>query len=252
MIEVVRQTESALPNKHLIAQQMEGPIGGDCDFTAHPDVPVIVAQYAWESSWEQMGGLKALDYEYGKNKPIDFNETDYYPGWYAGDRVAASRVEAWEFMTGGGASFNQLNGLYTVRDPAGDTPDNARLLGALQSLKQFLQSFDFLQMRPGTGFVVRGVPLGVFARGMSEPGRQYALYHHHSTLKSGGNSYRVVPGKYQEDFTIDLPEGRYRAEWVEPASGSVVRTDEFAHAGGSRSVSAPQHEIDIALRVKRM
>ena len=95
-------------------------MGGPCDFTAHPDVSVIVTQYAWEGSHEQMGGLMALDYEYDKNKPIDFNETDYYPTWYQGDRIADSRVEAWEFIVGGGGSFNQLNGLYTVRDPGGE------------------------------------------------------------------------------------------------------------------------------------
>jgi hypothetical protein len=32
----------------------------------------------------------------------------YYPIWYAGDKVAASRVEAWEFVVGGGAGFNHL------------------------------------------------------------------------------------------------------------------------------------------------
>jgi hypothetical protein len=40
------------------------------------------------------------------HKPIELNETFYYPGWYKGDKVAASRVEAWEFMVGGGAGFN--------------------------------------------------------------------------------------------------------------------------------------------------
>ena len=93
-----------MPHKHLIAQQIEGPMGGPCDFTAHPDVAVIVTQYAWEGSHEQMGGLMALDYEYDKNKPIDFNETDYYPGWYQGDRIAASRVEAWDSLPGEGAA----------------------------------------------------------------------------------------------------------------------------------------------------
>ena len=43
-----------------------------------------------------MGGMKALDYEYGRNKPIEFNETAYYPFWYKGDKVGDSRVEAWE------------------------------------------------------------------------------------------------------------------------------------------------------------
>ena len=26
-----------------------------------------------------MGGMKGLDYEYGYNKPIEINETPYYP-----------------------------------------------------------------------------------------------------------------------------------------------------------------------------
>ena len=74
-----------------------------------------------------MGGMKGLDYQYGHNKPIEFNETAFYPFEYQGDKVGASRVEAWEFMVGGGASFNQLNDLYTVADPAGRTPDNVQV-----------------------------------------------------------------------------------------------------------------------------
>ena len=70
-----------------------------------------------------MGGMKGLDYEFGHNKPIEFNETPYYPFQYRkGDAVAASRVEAWEFIVGGGASFNHLNSLYTIENPAGRLP----------------------------------------------------------------------------------------------------------------------------------
>ena len=88
-----------------------------------------------------MGGMKALDYEYGRNKPIEFNETDYFPLWYKGDKVGDSRVEAWEFMVGGGASFNHLNGIFTVKNPAGKTPENERVLRALAEL--FSPQFDF-------------------------------------------------------------------------------------------------------------
>jgi hypothetical protein len=61
---------------------------------------------------------------------------------------------------GGGAGFNQLNGLYTVENPAGKTHDNAQLLSALRHLKEFIDSFDFLKMRPDKSFVVTGVPPG--------------------------------------------------------------------------------------------
>jgi hypothetical protein len=248
---VIQETESSLPNKHLIAQQIEGPMGGPCDFTAHPDVSVIVTQYAWEGSHQQMGGLMALDYEYNKNKPIDFNETDYYPTWYLGDRIADSRVEAWEFITGGGGSFNQLNGLYTVRDPGGKTTgENEQLLRALASLRDFMYSFDFVKMHPDKSFVQGGVPLGTFARGMSEPGRQYAYYHHHSTFGRNTASYQVTPGHYREDLVLRLPAGNYQADWVDAATGSVVHSEIFTHAGGNRTVQTPEHAVDIAIRLK--
>jgi len=250
-VEVIKKAESTLPKKHLIAQQIEGPMGGPCDFTGHPDVSVIVTQYAWEGSHEQMGGLMALDYEYNKNKPIDFNETDYYPTWYQGDRIAASRVEAWEFVAGGGGSFNQLNGLYTVRDPGAKTEENAQLLRALKSLHDFMYSFDFLRMHPDKTFIQRGLPLGTYARGMSDPGKQYAYYHHHSTFGRNTASYKVTPGNYQENLVLHLPAGSYQAEWVEAATGEVVRTEKLTFDGGDRTVQTPAHTVDIALRVKR-
>ena len=250
-VEVIKKTESTLPQKHLIAQQMEGPIGGPVDFTSNPDVSVIVTQYAWEGSHEQMGGLMALDYEYDKNKPIDFNETDYYPTWYQGDRIADSRMEAWEFIVGGGGSFNQLNGLYTVRDPGGKTEENAQLGRALKNLHDFIYSFDFLKMHPDRTFVRGGVPLGVYARGMSEPGKQYAYYHHHSSFGRNAASYKVTPGNYQENLVLHLPAGSYQADWVDAATGSVISSEKFSHEGGNRTLTTPMHSVDVALRVKR-
>src|SRR5271170_2009847 len=149
LLEVVHTTESTLPKKHLLAQMVEGPIGGPIDFSGSPLLSVIVGQYVWggEAGREQMGGMKGLDYEYGYKKPIELNETPYYPFQYrVGDAVAASRVEAWEFIVGGGASFNHLNARYTAEDPAGNTPDNARVLSALRNLKNFIYSFDFVKM----------------------------------------------------------------------------------------------------------
>jgi len=249
LLEVVKNAESSLPKKHLIAQQVEGDIGGIFDFSTNPNVSLIVTQYVWPAGLH-IGGMKGLDFLYDRNKPIEFNETAYYPFWYKGDKVAASRVEAWEFMVGGGAGFNHLNGIFTVENPAGNTPDNAQILAALRNLKHFINSFDFTRMRPDRSFVVSGVPAGSYMRGMSQPGEQYALYHHHSR---GGevSDYTVVPGNYVEKLVLKLPAGTYRAEWVDPASGSVVGTDTFAHKGGRRRFTTPVHTVDIALRIKR-
>ncbi|MBZ5595176.1 MAG: hypothetical protein LAP39_23265 [Acidobacteriia bacterium] len=184
-------------------------------------------------------------------KPIDLNETGYYPlaSWYEGDKAGDVRVEAWEFMVGGGSSFNNLNGVYTVRDAAGIADENKPVLKTMQSLKQFIEGFDFLRMRPDRSFVVSGMPAGAYYRGISERGEQYALYHHHSKLKP--YVYTVVPGAYEERMILDLPAATYQADWVNPSTGAVLGTKTFTHAGGHCSLSTPKHAVDIALRIKR-
>jgi hypothetical protein len=257
LVEVVKQAEADLPKKHLLGQQVEGPLGGPCDYSAHPDVHIIVTQYVWDSLAEQLGAMKGLDLLYKLSKPIEFNETSYYPSNYRGDKVADSRVEAWEFMVGGGASFNQLNGLYTADDPAGNTPDNAQICRALRNLKDFIYSFDFIQMRPDKSVIKSGIPSGANCRVISQPGQQYAVYLHHSKDGTGtpwpaGDAYTVVPGNYVGKLVLDLPAGTYKVDWVDPATGSVVRAETLTHKGGKQRLITPRHMVDIALRIKRI
>jgi hypothetical protein len=253
LLQVVHDTEARLPKQHLVAQMVEGPIGGPVDFSASPLLSIITGQYVWggEADSEQMGGMKGLEYEYHYNKPMEMNETPYYPFQYGeGDPVLDSRVEAWEFMVGGGASFNQLNARYTVADPAGATPDNARVLGALRNLKNFIYSYDFIKMHADKSFVVGGVE-GAYCRGMSQPGEQYAVYLHHSRLAPDLMYYVATPGHYSETMALDMPGGTYKAEWVDPASGSVISSITFTHQGGKMELDTPPYPLDIALRIKR-
>lgn len=251
LIDVVGDTERGLPKKHLLGQEVDGPLGGPVDFAGDPRITLIVAQYIWGEDQGEMGGMKGLNFKYRDNKPIELNETAYYPLWYKGDKIADSRVEAWEFIVGGGAGFNQLNGLFTAENPSGQSPDNDRLLRALESLKQFIHSFDFIKMAPDTNFVVGGVTKPAYYRALSEPGKQYALYIHHSSEKVGG-AYTVVPGRYREDLEIDLPAGHYRADWVDAATGSAVSSVELKHEGGHCTLRTPTYQIDLALRIKRL
>ena len=254
LLGVVRNTERDLPKKHLVAQEVEGPFGGPMDFSADPRLSIITAQYLWGpepgANGGEMGGMRALDYKYNLNKPIELNETAWYPWGYRGDKIAASRVEAWEFVVGGGAGFNHLNGLFTPSDPAGKSPENERLLGALQNLKDFIYSFEFLKMHPDKSFVASGLPTSqAYSRGMSEPGKQYALYIHHSSERRG--SYIVSPGNYHESLMLKLPPGNYQADWVDTELGSVVQSESFTQGTENRVLTSPTYKIDIALRIKR-
>jgi hypothetical protein len=254
MMDAARDAERDLPQKHLIAQEVEGPFGGPMDFSADPRVSIITAQYLWgiEPSLRggEMGGMRALDFKYDLNKPIELNETSWYPWGYLGNGIADSRVEAWEFIVGGGAGFNHLNGLYTPANPAGKSPENEQILGALQNLNRFIESFDFIKMRPDKHFVVRGLPTShVYYRAISEAGKQYALYIHHSSDRKG--SYTVAPGAYRENLVVLLPAGNYQADWVDPARGITIISENFRHEGGSRTLSTPAYNVDIALRIKQ-
>ena len=97
-----------------------------------------------------------------------------------------------------------LNGLFTVENPAGTTSENERVLRALENLKRFMESFDFIRMAPDKGFLVSGAKAPEYHRALSEPGKQYALYIHHSSEKVGG-AYTVVPGDYHEELVLNLP-----------------------------------------------
>jgi hypothetical protein len=250
LIEVAAEAEKSLPKKHLIAQEVQGPVGGPIDFAGNPNLTVIVGQYVQAGGMDQMGGIKALDLEYQHNKPIEMNETYYYPLDYEDDKIADSRVEAWEFLVGGGASFNQLNGVYTAENPTGNTADNLRLLTGLKILRDFIYSFDFIRMKQDRNFTVKGTSPNAICRGISEPGKQYAFYLHHSTVMGRGHGYRAIPGSYVEHLEIALPAGAYKLDWVDPATGSVVASEMIQHKGGEREFISPSHLVDIALRIK--
>ena len=254
LIRVIKKTESTLPKKHIITQQVVGPVDGPCDFSANPDISLIVTQYVKESDGEQMGGLKALDLKYNLQKPIEINETYYYPIWYSGDKIAGSRVEAWEFVIGGGAGYNHLNGLFTAKNPRGDSSQNPPVLRALKNLKDFISGFDYIKMSQDKSVVLSGVPADAHCRALSEPGKQYAVYIHHGKFYSPTktDAYIVNPGKYQEELELSLPEGNYKAEWIDPATGSIIRSDAISQPGDKKSITTPSYTVDIALRILKI
>ena len=49
---------------------------------------------------------------------------------------------------------------------------------------------------------------------------------------------------------LSLPAGTYRADWIDPATGSVLRTDNFEHGGGDHMLTTPEHAVDIALQIR--
>lgn len=252
LVDVIVETERAIPQPHLIAQQVCGPLGGAGDFSADRRVSVITGQYIGATSGEQVGGMQLLDSAYAHNKPIELNETAYYPIWYEGDTVAASRVEAWEYVVGGGASFNQLNGLFSTFNPTASGTEIDILLDTLRNLRNFMYSFDFLRMQPDASMVRSINPRNTYVRGMCESGVQYALYLHHSTLKEGGR-YTAQTGNYRTVLNLSLSSSKFDIEYINPANGQVIQTEsKWANGSGEIYLFPPPYAVDIALRIRRV
>ena len=249
LIDVILETEDNLPKKHLIAQTVDSHTrGGAGDFSADERVRVMMNEYTW--------GIANLDTEYAHYKPMILIETAYYPQ-YDGDKIAASRVEAWEFMTGGGAGFMQLNGLYSTFNPGAAGTENPELLRQLRILKNYLESFSYIKMKQDKSFLSGGLPIGSFSRAVSEPGKQYALYIHHSVYgcwfwkeMQMGSCYVVKEGSYTESLELNFARGNYLAEWINPATGKVISSEKVAHSGGKRIMKTPPYKVDIALHMR--
>jgi hypothetical protein len=61
-----------------------------------------------------------------------------------------------------------------------------------------------------------------------------------------------VPAEAQQaGLTLDLPEGVYKASWMNTKSGEIDNSEEFHHEGGPRTLSSPSYTEDIALLVRR-
>ena len=243
--------ESKLPKKHLLAQQVMVGL----DFSDDDRISVNVSQYVTVSG-RQIGGTPALNNCYGTNKPVEMNETVSVlsdPAYYEQDVFAASRLEAWEFMVGGGAGFNQLNGCFTAVNPAGDDPANHRLLSGLRNLRSFMESMDYVKMTRDNR-TVRAMSVGGSVNGISEIGKQYAFYIHHCFLNLSKwrlTHYVPIKGIYRNVITVQLERGEYLVKFTNPEDLTVITSRAITSDGNDMDIICPKYELDLAIQIFR-
>ena len=234
--DVITEAERDLRQRHSISQNVAN--GSAKIENPHPQISIFNFHYAVPPD--------AVAANYELNKVIGDNETGF-----KGTSDAVYRMEAWDFIIAGGGLFNHLDYSFVAGQEDGtfDYPDSqpgggsAALRRQLKVLSDFIHGFNFVKMRPDNSVVKGGVPARVSARALVEPGRAYAIY------------LRPLPDakerKPVETLAIELPQGSYQAEWINVLDGSVAREARFEHAGGEKSLVAPEFEADIALRIRR-
>ena len=197
------------------------------------------------------------------NKVIGFNETGF-----DGSADSTYRIQAWDFILAGGAVFNNLDYSFTTKHPKGtfvpppSTPGGGSpaLRSQLKILKEFVESFDFIKMKPDLSTFKRGIPEVGTVRALAEQGHAYAIYVHHGKpgyvhTSSGGAkprpSYTVSSDSQKTSLVLNLPAGSYKVEWVNPKTGRVDKVDSLDSSEEPNSLDSPSYQEDIALRIKR-
>ncbi len=180
-------------------------------------------------------------------------ESDYYGyGLVKPYTVDDVRAEGWWFMLGGGAGCINLNGEYHRGRETGDSDTQARIVPQKKILRDFMESLDLVGLGRFTG--LDGVPAGAFASANRRAGqaiRRLYLFHGRNDDQWGAH-YVVTRGTYRDTLTlISVPAGEYGLEWIEPATGKVLRTEAKTHSGGDFQVETPPYTMDVALRMRR-
>ncbi len=248
--DVIVETERALPKRHLITQnianhqaRIEQP---------HPAISVFNFHYAAPPD--------AVAMNYHLNKVIGDNETGF-----RGTHNLPYRTEGWDFILAGGGLFNHLDYSFAAghEDGTFDYPasqpggGNPQLRRELRILREFMEGFEFVRMKPDPSIVRGGVPPGGSARALVQADRAVALYVRRALrgdrAPKADAGAQPVPGQGTAEVTVlqlALPAGAWRAEWIDTKTGAVARRTDLT-GDGVRSLEAPAFEDDIALRVVR-
>jgi len=231
--DVVVETEKSLPKKHLISWNVAN--GSKQVLNPHPAISIFNFHYASPPT--------AVALNYGLDKVIGLKETGF-----RGVDDAPYRMEAWAFILAGGGLYNNLDFsfsaghergdfVYPNSQPGGGNADYRRQLAVLRI---FINSLNFVRMKPDASFIKSGVPEKIQTWSLAEPGRQYAIYFFSGTNAAPKNL----------SLTLSLPKGSYRAEWIEVLSGHTARVERIKSAGEVTLVSPDWHG-EIALRIRR-
>jgi hypothetical protein len=242
IVDAIVRAERDLPARHLISMNIAN--GSQRVENPHPAVSILNFHYCTPPD--------AVAQNYSWNRVIGENET----GFRGRDDVLY-RTEAWDFLLAGGGLYNNLDYSFTDKHPDGTFLDyqspgggSPALRRQLRILKQFLDGFDFVRMRPDER-LVHSVSGGASARVLSQPGTAWAVYVHQGLAKKPKPEQleRITSQATRVRLDVELPAGRYQVTWVNTKTGDVEAAREFEHAGGRRQLDSPQFTADIALKI---
>lgn len=231
--DVIVETESSLPNRHLISQN----IGNGSQQITNPNPAISIFNFHYASP------PKAVAENYALNKAIGDNETGF-----KGTEDTHYRMEAWQFILAGGALYNNLDYSFVAGHERGDFEYPAEQPGGgnpgfrqqMTVLHDFINSFEFVRMKPNTAFIRAGMPEKMRAYALAEAGQQYAAYF----FDSDNLAQQAL------SLTLDLPLGEYEVAWIDVFSGKPTKSEQVK-LSTAQTIQSPEFQREIALSIRR-
>ena len=239
---VIASTEAKLPNRHLITQN----IANNAARVAHPDPLVSVLNFHYGRPAAVVG------LNFNRGRVIGNNETGF-----DGQADATYRVQAWAFLFAGGGLFNNLDYSFVAGHEQGDfaygakTPGggSVRLRDQLKVLADLFGGLDLNSLHPAPALLAQPVSDGATAGVLTQADGQTLVYLHHGRLEEK-HGYRLVAGPHQSNLWLTLPQGNYRAVWLDPATGRTLDTATVHSGGAFVRLQSPVYPVDLLLRLR--
>eukprot|EP01120_Amphizonella_sp_Union-15-10_P012425 TRINITY_DN550_c0_g2_i2.p1 TRINITY_DN550_c0_g2~~TRINITY_DN550_c0_g2_i2.p1 ORF type:complete len:455 (-),score=84.77 TRINITY_DN550_c0_g2_i2:66-1430(-) len=221
VIDTIVNTESKLPQKHLISQN-QGVLNPKTSIYSFHD-----------------GTPKNVKDSYHLNIAISDGETGF-----AGPYDVAYRTQGWQWVISGGATYDNLDYSWTAARPDGTAccPVNGPSGGGPELRKQlaillnFINRFDFVHMAPDQETVTNFNPPHAWVGVLGHKAKtQWAIYVNQTTSIS---------------LTVQVPSGYvYDAQWLNPITGNFDKRESFS--GGVYVLNSPPFAADVALSIIR-
>jgi hypothetical protein len=242
--ETIAQTESALPKKHLIAQNW----ANGSKAVVNPDPLVSLFNFHYSRPPD------SLAMNSGLGRAIGNNETGF-----DGPADAIYRIQGWDFLMAGGALYNTLDYSFTVGHedgtykPSESTPGGGSpaLRHQLSYLRAFFDEIPFSKMNPIAAADLQA-PEGASIRGLAQPGQVYAIYVHHGRIVQNAKPrYQTETPVASRRFGIRLPAGKWIVTWRDTHTGKDAKTETVQAApDGLTALVSPPYAEDIALLIR--
>ncbi|HEX7861744.1 MAG TPA: cellulase family glycosylhydrolase [Verrucomicrobiae bacterium] len=255
--QVIADTEKKLPRKHLISRNVANG-SANIDQT-HPAVQVYNFHYAFPPD--------AIAQNHSLNKPIGDNETGF-----KGTNDTHYRMEAWAFITAGGALYNNLDYsfvpghedgtfVYPSSQPGGGNPAFRKHLAML---REFIYGFDFIHMKPmrhddvikdvsSTGVGNSGANRSPRIYVLAKEAAEYAIYFtpiQETRNENGKKRETFLTGKRSINVELAIPGETYAVQWWDPVSGKKHEREPVI-SNGRLKLRSPEFTEDIALSIRK-